>query len=123
MNILPYPLIIMGTFVVTFILFPGPSFTKTFDSINGTWSVIIFNLCYNIGDTTGKYAADRKGIFNHLSLIYTFFARFIFLFTITFMAMGSDKGDTLSDNVVFPYINQLIFGFTNGFCISTKKII
>ena len=109
----------MGTFVVTFILFPGPSFTRTFDNINPTWAVIIFNICYNVGDFVGKYSAEINGAFNHKSLIYAFFSRFIFFFTITFMAMGSDKGDPLTDNDFFPYFNQLLFGTTNGFCIST----
>ena len=57
MKIAPYPFIIMFDFVVTFILYPGPTFVKTFDSIDIVWSIIIFNMFYNLGDTVGKYLA------------------------------------------------------------------
>lgn len=113
----------MFTFVVTFTIFPGPIFTKTFDSINGTWSVIIFNLVYNIGDTVGKYGAEIKGIFNHKSVIYLTIARIIFIYPVTFMAMKSDIGDDLTDNVVFPFVNNLLFAITNGFCINASFIL
>jgi len=36
------------------------------------------------------------------------------------MANGADKDDPMINNYVFPFINQLLFGFTNGFCISIK---
>ena len=125
MNILPYPFVIMGTFVITFTLFPNPTFAKSFDedTLNPTWGIIFFILAYNIGDTTGKYAAELKGAFNHKSLIYIFFSRMFFLFSITFMALKSDLDDVLTYNVAFPYVNQLLFGFTNGFCISRNKNI
>ena len=118
MQIVPYPFIIMFTFVITFILFPGPTFSRSITGLNGTWSVIIFNIMYNIGDTTGKYIAEINGVFNKKSLGFVFFARLFFFFTITFMAMGSDREDILTDNYYFPYINQLLFATTNGLCIS-----
>ena len=34
------------------------------------------------------------------------------------MANGEDTDDPMINNYVFPFINQLLFGFTNGFCIS-----
>lgn len=80
----------MFTFVITFILFPGPTFSKTFDGLDISWSVIIFLISYNIGDTTGKYSAEFNGAFNKYSLIFIFFARLIFFFPITIMADGAD---------------------------------
>ena len=120
-QIVPYPLLILGTFIVTFILFPGPTFSRKFDSdvINGTWAIILLNLSFNLGDTTGKYTAELKNAFNPVSLYYMFFSRFFFFLTITFMATYADKGDVLTDNVVFPFINLFLCGFTNGFCLST----
>jgi hypothetical protein len=104
--------------MITFTLFPGPTFSKTFDDINTSWSILIFLLAYNIGDTTGKYAADLKGAFNATSFYYLLLARLFFFFTITIMANGADKDDPMISNVIFPFINQLLFGFTNGFITS-----
>jgi len=39
------------------------------------------------------------------------------------MANGTDQNDSLVNNSVFPFINQLLFGITNGFCISNKLFI
>jgi hypothetical protein len=108
----------MITFVITFTLYPGPSFHKVPPGLDNTWSVLIYNLAYALGDTAGRLAVDLKGSFNAKSLIYIFFARLIFFFPITIMAIGADNGDILIDNNVFPYINQFIFAATNGFCIS-----
>ena len=55
MAIFPIPLILMLNFIITFILFPGPSLKKTFPEIPISWSVIFFLLSYNAGDTIGKY--------------------------------------------------------------------
>ena len=54
---MPYPIYIMLTFVITFTLYPGPTFIKNFPDLDDVWKVIIFNLMYNIGDTAGKYMA------------------------------------------------------------------
>lgn len=118
MKIFPYPFIIMFTFVLTFTLFPGPSFSKKVKGMDTAWTVIIFLVAYNIGDTVGKYMAEFKNIFNKQSLIYTWAGRLIFFVTITVMATGADDGDALVDNYFFPFFNQFLFAFTNGFCIS-----
>lgn len=118
MAISPYPFIIFMDFVITFVLFPGPTFSKTFVRIDSTWAVIIFNLCYNVGDTIGKFSAELKGAFNRLSLFFMFFSRLFFFFPITFMATGADQGDPMTDNEVFPFVVQFLFAFTNGFCLS-----
>jgi hypothetical protein len=118
MKILPYPFIILFTFIITFTLYPGPSFHKVAPGLDNTWSVLVYNLVYAFGDTVGRLAVDRKGSFNKKSLVYIFLARLIFFFPITIMATGADIGDILIDNNVFPFINQFIFAFTNGFCIS-----
>jgi hypothetical protein len=123
MTIFPYPFIIMLTFVITFALFPGPTLSKTFEDVNVSWSVIIFLLVYNIGDTLGKYSAEFKNIFNVKSLNFVFVGRLIFFFTITIMANKSDAEDPMINNYVFPYINQFIFAFTNGFCINASFIM
>lgn len=104
----------MFTFVITFTLFPGPSF----DGVSGSWSVIILLLFYNIGDTIGKYAAELHGAFNKYSLIFIFFARLIFFIPITAMTTEVGKGDGSMNNYFFPFFNQLLFAITNGFCIS-----
>jgi hypothetical protein len=117
-KITPYPFIIMFVFVITFTLFPGPTFARAIPGLAPTWSIIIFNIVYNIGDTVGKYSAEIKGGFNPQSLVFMFFSRLFFFFTITFMAMGLDEDDPSTNNVFFPYLNQLLFAFTNGFCIS-----
>jgi equilibrative nucleoside transporter 1/2/3 len=108
----------MFTFVVTFTLFPGPSFDKRFDDLAVSWSVVIILFFYNLGDTVGKYVADFKGAFNKYSLIFIFFARLIFFIPITAMATGADKDDASMNNYFFPFFNQLLFAITNGFCIS-----
>jgi hypothetical protein len=118
--IMPYPFLIMFNFVITFILFPGPTFKKTFPQIDDVWKTIIFNLAYNIGDTAGKYSADIKNAFNPKSLLYAFFSRFYFFLPITVMAKASDIGDILTDNEIFPFVVCFLFAFTNGFVISTS---
>lgn len=121
--IFPYPFIIMLTFVITFILFPGPTLSKTFDNFNVSWSVIIFLISYNIGDTLGKTVAEFKNVFNTKSLNFVFAGRLVFFLTITIMANKTDVDDPLINNYVFPYLNQFLFAFTNGFCISTDECI
>lgn len=113
----------MFTFVITFTLYPGPTFVKPFDNIDNTWAVILFNVFYNIGDTVGKYVAELKGAFNPMSLAYVFFARLFFLFPVTFMAKNWDKDDPMTNNDFFPFFNILLFAITNGFCISTFLVI
>ena len=54
----------MATFIITFTLFPGPSFDKKLDGFDPSWTVIVMLLSYNIGDTVGKYTAEFNGIFN-----------------------------------------------------------
>lgn len=123
MNILPYPLLIFGSFAITFTLFPGPVFTRTFSNISVSWSILIFNFCYNFGDTIGKFLAEIKGFMNHASVIYLFFVKFFFIFTITFLAKNLDKGDISTDNDYFPFINQILFGLSNGICVSNSLLM
>jgi len=112
----------MFSFVITFTLYPGPTFTKPFDSIGKTWEIILFNLFYNVGDTLGRYLAEIKGIFNPKSLAYLFFIRLFFIFPITFMAKNWDAEDVLTNNNYFPFFNIFLFAVTNGLCISTFDI-
>jgi hypothetical protein len=56
-NIFPFPLILIGNYIITFTLFPGPTLSKTFQDMPIAWSVVTFLLAYNIGDTVGKYIA------------------------------------------------------------------
>ncbi len=109
---------ILLNFVITFTLYPGPTFTRTFSDIGDSWKVIIFNLFYNIGDTVGKYVAGIPKIFNSKSLIFTFFSRLYFFFPVTFMAMALDSNDSLTNNNYYPFLNIFLFAFTNGFVIS-----
>lgn len=50
-------MVIMFNYIITFILFPGPTFSKKVGTLDVTWCVIIYNLAYNLGDTFGKYIA------------------------------------------------------------------
>lgn len=115
----------MFTFVITFTLFPGPSLDKKIDGLDTSWSVILILLMYNIGDTVGKYSAEINNIFNRYSLFFLFFSRLIFFLPITFMGTNSDSknDDYLINNYFFPFFNQLLFGITNGFCISKASLI
>lgn len=118
MKISPYPFIILFTLVITFTMYPGPTFIKEFSDIGGVWTVIIYNVAYNIGDTLGKYLAEFNGAFNAKSLLFAFFMRLYFLFPITFMATGADADDSLTNNYFFPFFNCFLFAVTNGFNIS-----
>lgn len=89
-KLFPYPYLILLNFVITFMLFPGPTLRKTFPSVANSWSVVIFLFSYNIGDAIGKYMGEIKDIFNKASLIYIFFCRLIFFLPIVVMANGSD---------------------------------
>lgn len=122
MAIAPYPFLIMFNFVMTFTIYPGPTFSKSFDNIDTAWKVIIFNMAYNIGDTAGKYAAGIKNAFNRKSLLFIFFSRLYFFLPVTFMAKAADVGDILTDNVVFPFFICFLFAFTNGFVVSTPLL-
>lgn len=82
------------------------------------WSVVTFLLAYNAGDTVGKYVAGIDGIFNKRSLIYAFFGRLVFYLPIIVMSNGTDNDDELLDNFIFPFVNQFLFGVTNGFVTS-----
>ena len=119
----PYPFIIMFTFVLSFMIYPGPTFSITFDGISSTWSIIIFVVIYNIGDTLGRFTADINKFFNRQSLNFVFFGRITFVFTVTIMASGVDSNDILINNYIFPFMNQFWFAFTNGFCISIYLLI
>ena len=83
-----------------------------------TWSVIVFNLVFGVGDIVGKYSVEIDGIYNKTSLIFLVTCRIIFAFPITFMAAKSDLGDPLTNNVIFPFVNAFLFAITNGFIIS-----
>lgn len=65
-------------------LFPDLTLlTKT--SFGGVWSAIIMLISYNVGDFVGKIVGDFRGVFNATSIVYLFFARFYFFYTITLM--------------------------------------
>lgn len=117
-RIAPNPFYIMLTFTITFVLYPGPTFTRTIPDIDDVWKVIFFNLAYNLGDTTGKYAADLRNAFHPKSLMFAFFSRLYFFVPITMMAKGLDVGDVISDNRVFPFVICFLFSFSHGFVIS-----
>lgn len=117
-DIFPFPLILIVNYIITFMLFPGPTLSKTFPSIPIPWSNVIFLLAYNIGDTVGKFVAGLDSIFNKYSLIYSFFGRAVFYLPIIVMADGTDLDDELLNNLVFPFVNQFLFGVTNGFVTS-----
>lgn len=89
-DVFPYPLILIVNYVITFMLFPGPSLKKTFNYIPISWSNIIFLLAYNIGDTVGKFIPSIDNIFNKYSLIFVFFSRFIFFLPIIVMSNKDD---------------------------------
>ena len=118
-TIRPYPMVIMFTFVVTFTLFPGPTLKRAVGSLPFAWSSVIMLMSYNIGDTLGKYLAEVHNIFNKASLLYIFYSRLIYLFTITVLATGWAEKDPLIDNAWFPFFNCFLFAVTNGFSIST----
>jgi uncharacterized membrane protein YbjE (DUF340 family) len=121
-SIFPYPLILAVTYIITYMLFPGPSFNKTFDNMEVSWSVMLMLLYFNVGDSIGKIYAALDGVFNKYSLFYLFIARIIFVLPITVMANGLDHDSPLINNHYFPFINQFIFGFTNGICISNYHL-
>ena len=110
----------MLNYIITFILFPGPSFNKQVNNLDGTWCIIIYNTAYNLGDTLGRYLCGLSGFFNHKSLIYTLIIRVFFFFPVTIMATGADLGDDLIDNYFFPFVNLYLFAVTNG--MVTSKI-
>jgi len=91
--------------------------------MSSTWSIIIFVVIYNIGDTLGRFTADINNFFNKQSLNFVFFGRIVFVFTVTIMASGVDLNDILITNYIFPFMNQFWFAFTNGFCISIYLLI
>jgi hypothetical protein len=122
-NIFPYPLILIANYIVTFMLFPGPTLSKTFPGMPVSWSVITFLLSYNIGDTVGKYLGSIDNIFNKYSLIFSLFARIIFFLPIIVLADGTAEEDSLLNNFIFPFMNQFLFGVTNGFVTSIHLII
>lgn len=122
-DVFPFPLILIANYIITFMLFPGPTLSKTFQSMPIAWSVVTFLLAYNIGDTVGKYIAEIGGIFNRYSLIYAFFGRMVFYLPIIVMSNGTDDNDELLNNLIFPFINQFLFGVTNGFVTSNSHSI
>jgi hypothetical protein len=86
--------------------------------INETWSILLLLAMYNIGDFMGKLAGDFRGSFNAMSIKFLFFARLFFFFTIPLMTKNFTQEDYLLNNKVFPFINQVLFAFTNGLVIS-----
>lgn len=109
---------LLSNYVITFFVFPGPTTLKTFN-FSATWSAIIFVMMFNLGDISGKYMVVFKGIFNKASTIYLLLARLYFVFTITILATRAVDNDILMNNVVFPFINQFLFGLSNGLLTST----
>lgn len=119
LNIFPYPLVLIANYIITFMLFPGPSLSKTFPGMSMSWSVVTFLMAYNTGDTVGKYLGSIDNIFNKYSLLFALFSRCIFFLPIIVMSNGSDGDDILLNNYIFPFLNQFLFGVTNGFVTST----
>lgn len=111
---------LIANYIITFMLFPGPSLSKTFPGMPKSWSVVTFLMAYNIGDTVGKYLGSIDDIFNKYSLIFALFSRCIFFLPIIVLSNGSDGDDYLLNNYAFPFFNQFIFGVTNGFVTSTS---
>lgn len=103
-------------------LFPDLTLAKT-TSLSPTWNSIVFLMAYNIGDFGGKLIADFRGSFNARSICYLFFSRLFFFYTIPLMDKHFTQDDHLLNNNVFPFFNQFLFAFTNGFVISNSIFI
>lgn len=101
-------------------LFPDLTLRKK-TSLGGVWTSIMLLIMFNLGDLLGKIAGDFRGIFNAVSTIYLFFTRFYFFYTIPLMDKSFTQEDTLLNNDYFPFINQLLFAFTNGLVISNNN--
>lgn len=78
---------------------------------------------YGLGDTVGKKFADFPWFFNKQSTIYLLFSRLFFFYTLTYLANGAANGDPSVNNEIWPFINQLLFGITNGMMTSTHFLM
>ena len=117
LNTKPYPLFIFFNFIITFMLFPDLTLSKT-TALSPTWSSIVFLMAYNIGDFAGKTMGDWRKSFNEKSITFLFFSRLFFFYTIPMMVKSFTQEDHILNNNFFPYFNQFLFAFTNGFVIS-----
>ena len=86
------------------------------------WSVLLFLVMYNLGDFSGKILGDFRSTFNAYSIIFLFFSRLEFFYTVPMMDVRYTQSDYLLNNSVFPYFNMLLLGFTNGFTTSKTDI-
>jgi hypothetical protein len=120
--IFPCSILLLSSLMMTFILFPSLSVKKTFD-FDFLWSSLLIIFTFNVGDTVGKIICDFNDTFNEFSYIYVFFCRFFFFLTIPIMANEVSKQDLLMNNIFFPFLNQFLFGMTNGIIISKICLI
>ena len=98
-------------------LFPNLSLARSTD-LPGIWTVLLFLFTYNLGDFAGKIIGDFRGSFNALSMVFLFFSRLFFFYTIPMMVVSYTQEDHVLNNNFFPFINQFLFALTNGFVTS-----
>jgi hypothetical protein len=108
--------LICCNYIQTFMLFPAITLERTF-STPAAWSVCIIIMCYAIGDTAGKAFCAIRKLFNEKSIIYTFFCRFYFFWTMI-MLSKSWVSDPLLNSDTFAYVNQILFALSNGIVTS-----
>lgn len=112
-------MLILFNFVITMMLFPELTVKMKF-KFNFVWSNLIFIFIYGLGDLIGKMLVNINGSYNKASNMYLFFSRLVFFFTIPVMASGAASNDPMISNNVFPFVNQLFFGLSNGFVVSNN---
>jgi equilibrative nucleoside transporter 1/2/3 len=120
-EVYPCDILILLNYIQTFMLFPALSFSRTF-SFPGAWPVAILTFSYALGDTAGKGFCSIRYLFNEKSIIYVFFSRFYFFWTII-MLSKPDLADPLLNSDAFAYINMFFFAFSNGIITSKSYSI
>ena len=116
LEIIPHDVMILLNYVQTFMVFPSLVFAKPF-SIPTVWGIALLNLFYNLGDLAGRIFCSYRKLFNKESLIYVFFARFVFYWTIIALAKNID--DSLLKSDAFAFMNIFLFALTNGIATSS----
>ena len=82
------------------------------------WGPVILMLCYNSGDTFGKFISNIRFTYNIQSISYLLFSRFLFFYFAIVIVMnpGILKG------TIFSMILLLLIGISNGYIMGKMFI-
>lgn len=116
-----YVLLLLFTYLVNFIVFPGVMLEKPLHSLRDDWKVVSMLATFNFFDVVGKNLAQHRHLYTKWHILALAIGRI--LFDVFFAIQAVTSSIAVFNTVWFGYVNISLFGLTNGFVTTALFIM